>query len=697
MIFAPPQFQYSSVSILRSLSDCWLCVFSEMTTAASPPPDVPCALVVPHLYGRLFGVNADARWLCFILGLDPTSTASVGRFRDAYLCAGGTEIVLYTRNGDGSHMSGFSTDDHLDAGGQCYSCPGCVFRFQLLKHNSYLRHSNDGDYSSIFFSVPTAWTRTCKEAFEVEPETIDAKFEQHLQWTMRHPHIVDSRVDVIKKSVHALDALHGPRAVFDADRFPSTTGLRPMATVFDQQCPVCFRPDSKHRCSGCRYVWYCSADCQRFHWSQVHQRTCKSMVTCKKIADTRPLVIEQLPRIFGAVLNACSRLGRDLCAIIACGYLGVVPSLSLAKQPSWASSDGSFPHQVCCLTASPANFGGVPVHGLVHLASFGCRWHSSIPGTVERLVLSARAYMQVSTLAIDSFASAGKDPLMLHSPSRYHAFARSSKGDDLLEAAKNGCCPLDVGRSALIAENDAPQRYTSELLILTLDTSGNLCRVASASKLDLSDPTWEYDDLSRMIPEPLRRHPCVSTDGNVVTHFVAPVVDRKTAPSSAIPLEIVPPQLSSLTAEESKLWKASFLPRCKLVVIGHANRVIEMIRARWSQEWQNVPAHPAWNRTVDDINDTANFGMGSVGSAYFHDFVLGKWMEDRPRCRAFVIQRNISGQGWKSYPSTSVSLDSPFSRLLHSHLRVIVRRDYGVDDLPTDLPTLSIHTLDIPN
>mmetsp|Transcript_23536 Transcript_23536/g.22568 ORF Transcript_23536/g.22568 Transcript_23536/m.22568 type:complete len:138 (-) Transcript_23536:243-656(-) len=48
-----------------------------------------------------------------------------------------------------------------------------------------------------------------------------------------------------------------------------------MATIDNQKsqsCPVCDKESSK-RCSRCKAIWYCSAECQRSDW-KTHKKVC---------------------------------------------------------------------------------------------------------------------------------------------------------------------------------------------------------------------------------------------------------------------------------------------------------------------------------------------------------------------------------------------------------------------------------------
>lgn len=46
-------------------------------------------------------------------------------------------------------------------------------------------------------------------------------------------------------------------------------------------CATCNTPEPKFKCSRCKKVWYCNADCQSTHWPE-HVKACKDIVTSKK-------------------------------------------------------------------------------------------------------------------------------------------------------------------------------------------------------------------------------------------------------------------------------------------------------------------------------------------------------------------------------------------------------------------------------
>lgn len=51
----------------------------------------------------------------------------------------------------------------------------------------------------------------------------------------------------------------------------------PTATELARACSVCAEPDARYRCSACRVVYYCSAECQKYAWSG-HKAACKRSV-----------------------------------------------------------------------------------------------------------------------------------------------------------------------------------------------------------------------------------------------------------------------------------------------------------------------------------------------------------------------------------------------------------------------------------
>lgn len=127
----------------------------------------------------LHGYNQNAGLLCHILGLkvgEATEGMPVGRFRDIYLNADGTEIHLFTRNGGGNRSCWNANEDSVPA--NCI-CPGCVQTEILPTHENYLRDYDD-DFDSTFaitvFSVPEPYLALTKSiASGVEPLTLEEK------------------------------------------------------------------------------------------------------------------------------------------------------------------------------------------------------------------------------------------------------------------------------------------------------------------------------------------------------------------------------------------------------------------------------------------------------------------------------------------------------------------------------------------
>lgn len=64
-----------------------------------------------------------------------------------------------------------------------------------------------------------------------------------------------------------------------ANRFSSTMvrassgQKRPFVAIEQNVCAQCTKPDCSTRCSGCRAVYYCSAECQKAHWVK-HKKEC---------------------------------------------------------------------------------------------------------------------------------------------------------------------------------------------------------------------------------------------------------------------------------------------------------------------------------------------------------------------------------------------------------------------------------------
>ena len=115
------------------------------------------------LYNALFDRNPLTPLLLKILEIDqPDGKYESGRFRDVYLNAEGTKIILLTRNG------GNNREDY--------------FPKNILGHPNYLRDYDDNfdsTYCYIEFSVPERFQAALKKlALGKEPETVHEKFER---------------------------------------------------------------------------------------------------------------------------------------------------------------------------------------------------------------------------------------------------------------------------------------------------------------------------------------------------------------------------------------------------------------------------------------------------------------------------------------------------------------------------------------
>lgn len=114
------------------------------------------------LYNMLFGENLLAPLFLKILDIDqPDGKYESGRFRDIYLNAEGTRIILLTRNG------GNNREDY--------------FPKNILEHPNYLTDyddSFDNTYCYIEFLVPKRFQAALKKlAPGKEPKKLHEKFE----------------------------------------------------------------------------------------------------------------------------------------------------------------------------------------------------------------------------------------------------------------------------------------------------------------------------------------------------------------------------------------------------------------------------------------------------------------------------------------------------------------------------------------
>lgn len=116
------------------------------------------------LYNFLMGENEDAPVLLGVLGLNKEA---FGRFRDIYLNADGTEIIVYTRCGGGNRKD--------------YQY---VFKKMKERPDYICDYDDDFDctYAYIKFKVLDKYLDMCKKmATGKEPETVKEKFEKHIE------------------------------------------------------------------------------------------------------------------------------------------------------------------------------------------------------------------------------------------------------------------------------------------------------------------------------------------------------------------------------------------------------------------------------------------------------------------------------------------------------------------------------------
>lgn len=116
------------------------------------------------LYKTLFGENPDTNNL---LGLLDLSREDFGRFRDIFLNADGTEIIVYTRCG------GFNRDDYKIV-------------FDHMKDHPYYITNYDDEFDETYcyflFDVPKEYlTITRKVATGTDPLTVSEKFKKEIK------------------------------------------------------------------------------------------------------------------------------------------------------------------------------------------------------------------------------------------------------------------------------------------------------------------------------------------------------------------------------------------------------------------------------------------------------------------------------------------------------------------------------------
>lgn len=114
------------------------------------------------MYNIMHGTNKYADIILLILGLIPKN---LGRFRDAWFNAEGTEITIFTRNGGGNR------EDY--------------FPDKITKHSLYLRNYDDeydSTYAHIIFKVPEeVWDVTKILAAGKTEKTLKEKTEESFE------------------------------------------------------------------------------------------------------------------------------------------------------------------------------------------------------------------------------------------------------------------------------------------------------------------------------------------------------------------------------------------------------------------------------------------------------------------------------------------------------------------------------------
>ena len=116
------------------------------------------------LYNMVHGENKDADKLVYMVDLERDA---FGRFRDIYLNADGTSIIVYTRCG-GSNRQEYDK----------------VFE-DMESHDEYIRDYDD-EYDETYcyfeFSIPYDHQKEAKKmATGIEPETVHQKFDRAIK------------------------------------------------------------------------------------------------------------------------------------------------------------------------------------------------------------------------------------------------------------------------------------------------------------------------------------------------------------------------------------------------------------------------------------------------------------------------------------------------------------------------------------
>jgi len=116
------------------------------------------------LYNMLHGFNEHVEELLEILNL---SSSDFGRFRDAYLNADGTEIIVFTRCGGGNREDYEWVFDDMES------------------HPMYIRNEDDNydcTYCSFYFKVPEDKLELTKSwATGEKPKSLEEKSEEFFE------------------------------------------------------------------------------------------------------------------------------------------------------------------------------------------------------------------------------------------------------------------------------------------------------------------------------------------------------------------------------------------------------------------------------------------------------------------------------------------------------------------------------------
>ena len=105
------------------------------------------------LHNPILGPNPDAPLLLRMLGLDINEQSSKGlRYRDVYVSADGSRIILFTRNGGGNREH----DDRGSPPGEDCTCRGCWITYTAPKLPYYTLDrddEHDSTYAYVEFTV----------------------------------------------------------------------------------------------------------------------------------------------------------------------------------------------------------------------------------------------------------------------------------------------------------------------------------------------------------------------------------------------------------------------------------------------------------------------------------------------------------------------------------------------------------------